>query len=101
HGLHQSFPSLSSGMPRSCETFLRNSSWDRSVLHKGEPHLAGAAVQVADDALAISLLVVVDAWIHIGHAVAQGIVEEHRQLACRGSDRLGLADASREPPVEG
>ena len=35
------------------------------------------------------------------HSVPYGIVEQDCDLARRGDDRLGLADARREPPVEG
>ena len=35
------------------------------------------------------------------HSVPHGIVEQDCDLARRGDDRLGLADARREPPVEG
>ena len=59
-----------------------------------------ATLEVLDDALAIPRLVGGDARIGVRHAEAEGLVEEHRQLARRRRDRLGLADARGQASVE-
>ena len=89
-------------VPRGRDFFLRNFNGRalRIVWHEGETHLAGPSVKLADHALAIVLLVVIDTRVHVGHAEAQGVVEKHGELARRGGNGLGLSGSSAEATVE-
>ena len=57
-------------------------------------------MQIVDHPRAIARLVVRRTGVNVLHSVTYGVVEQHGDLARRGGHRLGLADASREPPVE-
>ena len=59
-----------------------------------------AALEVLDHTLSIPHLVGGDARISVGHAEAEGLVEQHGQFARRRRDRLGLADARSKPSIE-
>src|SRR5919106_2813236 len=80
---------------------LRNSldlSW---FLLEHIPKRLGTSAQVVQYPLAIAFLVVSGAGIDIGHAVSQGVVEQHRDLARRGGHCFSLTDAGSQPSVEG
>src|SRR5688500_16921888 len=75
--------------------FLRNPHCGRggiSLLEDVAQRL-GPPLEIGEDALLVALLVVGGAGIGIVHAVTQGVMEEHRDLAGRGGDGLGLAAA--------
>ena len=76
--------------------FLRNfrDGWGGGGLQHVAERLR-PALEVGQHALPVSLLVVGRPGIGVGHAVPQGVVEQHGDLARGGGDRLGLADARR------
>src|SRR6516225_3348490 len=81
--------------------FLRNGD-ARYRLYGLEREAEGlcAPMQIVYDAGPIAGLVERRARVDVVHAVTHGVVEQDSDLACGGGDRLGLADARREPPVE-
>lgn len=81
-------------MPRS---FLRNTILRRLQC---EAEASGAALQLLDDPLAVSLLVLIDTRVLILHSEAHRPVEEDGELARCGGHRLGLTNARRQPSIE-
>ena len=79
--------------------FLRNGHRRRWLEDEAEG--LGAPMQVGDNPRAIAGLVGGRPRVDVVHPVTEGIVEENRDLACGHGDRLDLADARGEPPVEG
>ena len=79
--------------------FLRNGHRRRWLEDEAEG--LGAPMQVGDNPRAIAGLVGGRPRVDVVHPVTEGIVEENRDLACGRGDRLDLADARGEPPVEG
>src|SRR5919109_894023 len=82
--------------------FLRNSrvgsgsgSWDELVAE-----LASAAMEIAKHPLLVLLFVGGGAWILIRGPVAEGVIEEDGEFACRRRNGFGFADACREPAIE-
>ncbi len=69
--------------------FLRNTFHRQQRKSK----LRSTPMEALNDALSVLLLVVVCAWILIGHAEPHGIVEQDGNFPCGGSDRFRLADA--------
>jgi transposase-like protein len=61
----------------------------------------GATMKIRNHPRAVACLVERCTGVDVLHSVAHGVVEQNRDLARGGGDRLGLADARREPPVEG
>lgn len=61
----------------------------------------GAALQVVNHLLAVTLLIVVGPGIGVTHAESQRFVEKYRQLSRRGGNRLCLARSGGQPPIEG
>ena len=84
------------------ERFLRNGDAE-CRLHglENEAECLGAPMQIVDHPRAVACLVERRAGIDVLHSVTHGVVEQDCDLARRGGHRLGLADARREPPVEG
>ena len=58
-------------------------------------------MQIVDYPRAVACLVGRRTGVDVLHSVTHGVVEQDCDLARRGGHRLGLADACREPPVEG
>ena len=84
------------------ERFLRNGStsfWLHGLENKAE--CLGTPMQIVDHPRAVACLVRRRSGIDVFHSMTHGVVEQHCDLAGRGGDRLGLADAGREPPVKG
>src|ERR1700726_1416684 len=76
-------------------SFLRNSlcAWGSSLHLQRVAQRFGTARQVVQDALPVALFIIGSARIDVLHAVPQRVIEQHGDLACRGGDRLRLADA--------
>jgi hypothetical protein len=103
-GPHQASSSLGmgfSGICRSAATFLRNSFHHWGSGHQGEPQALRAALQVVDHALPVAIFIGGHAGVDVGHAKAEGVVEQNRELASGGGHRLGFARAGREASVKG
>jgi hypothetical protein len=82
--------------------FLRNGDagrWVYGLEHKAEG--LRSPMQIVNHPRAVSGLIGRRTRVYIFHPVLHGIVEQHCDLARRGGHCLGLADARREPSVEG
>jgi hypothetical protein len=58
-------------------------------------------MQIVDHSHAVVCLVRRRSGVDVLHSMSHRVVKQHRDLAGRGGDRLGLADAGREPPLKG
>jgi hypothetical protein len=81
--------------------FLRNgdAGCRRYGLERKAENLC-APMQIVDDPGPIAGLVEGCARVDVVHPVTNGVVEQDGNFARRGGDRLGFADARREPPIE-
>src|SRR5207249_5532739 len=89
---------------RAHRRFLRNGNGDTGIwLHglENKAECLRASMQIVDHPRAVACLVRRRSGIDVFHSMTYGVVEQHRDLACRGSYRLGLADAGREPSIKG
>ena len=87
--------------PRHWRAFLRNSNGG-VLANERESHLFRSAVELVKDALLVLLLVVIFAGINVGHAEAERVVEEHRELTSRGRNlAFAFPRTCAEPAVEG
>ncbi|MBB4167676.1 hypothetical protein FHX09_001507 [Rhizobium sp. BK538] len=66
----------------------------------GIPERLCSSLEIGEDVSTASLLVVGGSRIAVFNTVPQGLVEQDGDFAGRGSDRLGLADACRQTPIE-
>src|SRR5262245_2415967 len=82
--------------------FLRNGDaggWASGLEHEAEG--LRPPTQIVNDPRAVSRLVEGRARVYIVHPVLHCVIEQHCDLARRGGHSFGLADARREPSVEG
>ena len=81
--------------------FLRNSpGFGSGGFLQNVAECLGAPLQIGQNTLPVPLLIVAGTGIGVVHSMPQRVVEEHRDLAGGGGDRLGFADARRETAVE-
>lgn len=80
---------------------LSSEEAEASTIAEYEARIAALERKVGQNSSPIPLLIVGGTGIRIGHAVAQRVVEQDRDFPRRGGDRLGLADAGRQAPIEG
>src|ERR1700730_1349040 len=67
---------------------------------EAESQIPGALAESTEDVRPVLRVVRVGARVGIDEAVLQGAIDQNRELACGGGDRLGLPDAERDSSVE-
>jgi len=86
-------------LAKKAAAFLRN-TLGRGRGRQGVSKCLGSALEVGEHATAVSLFICCGPGITIGHAEAQGIVKEDRDLASSCGNSFLLADPCCETSVE-
>src|SRR5262249_41821344 len=81
--------------------FLRNSPVRRGAWDERETQMSSSPVEVLDHSLPVALFIVRGTRVDIGHAKAECLVEEDRELPGGGGHRLGLSRACSGATIEG
>jgi hypothetical protein len=87
-------------LAKKAAAFLRN-SFHCGGLHEFVSQLFRASTEAFEETASILLFIIGGPWVLIRHAIPEGVVKEHGELACRGGDRFGFAHACRQPSIEG
>lgn len=61
----------------------------------------GPSLEITENTAAVLFFIVRCAWVLVGHAVPQGVVEQNSDLACSGCHRLGLAGPCCQSSIKG
>jgi len=67
---------------------------------QNEAERLGASLQIGEDTATILFLIVVGTRISVGHAMPEGVVEQHRNLASGRRHGLRLSRTRRQPTIE-
>ena len=82
---------------------LRNCSFDHLAgreVDQAKAEVFGALSEATHDASAVLRITGSGAWVDVDDVVFERAIDQHRELARRGGDGFGLADAEGHPPIE-